>query len=134
MNGMGSWIFFRSSLVPSRFFCTFATLTPYFISFPDTQWACKITTDNINIKWSLNRLKQYINFFFSIFLLSFLVSLGNFILFDQSTSRTTETGNSIQFRISIQEAETGGWRTAHFQKGLSIVRGLNVTNDAQWCS
>ena len=37
------------------FFCIFATLTPYFISFPDTQWAYKITTDNINIKWSLNR-------------------------------------------------------------------------------
>ena len=38
----------------SRFFCTFATLTPYFILFLDTQWAYKITTDNINIKWSLN--------------------------------------------------------------------------------
>ena len=32
------------------FFFIFATLTPYFISFPDTQWAYKITTDNINIK------------------------------------------------------------------------------------
>ena len=39
----------------SRFFCISATLTPYFISFPDTQWAYKITTENINIKWSLNR-------------------------------------------------------------------------------
>ena len=39
----------------SRFFCIFATLTPYFISFPVTQWAYKSTTDNINIKWSLNR-------------------------------------------------------------------------------
>ena len=26
------------------FLCIFATLTPYFISFPDTQWAYKITT------------------------------------------------------------------------------------------
>ena len=41
----------------SRFFCIFATLTPYFISFPDTHWAYKITTENINIKWSLNRLE-----------------------------------------------------------------------------
>ena len=40
------------------FFCIFATLTPYFISFPDTQWAYKITTHNINIKCSLNRLKK----------------------------------------------------------------------------
>ena len=39
----------------SRFFRIFATLTLYFISFPDTQWAYKIKTDNINIKWSLNR-------------------------------------------------------------------------------
>ena len=39
----------------SRFFCIFATLTPYFISFTDTQWAYKITTDNTIIKWSLNR-------------------------------------------------------------------------------
>ena len=44
----------------------------------------------------------------------------------------------------MQEAKTGGWRTASdrprsrisaaflqdFQKGLSIVRGLNVANDA----
>ena len=36
-------------------FCIFATLTPYFISLPDTKWAYKITTDNINIEWSLNR-------------------------------------------------------------------------------
>ena len=28
----------------SRFFCVFATLIPYFISFPDTQWAYKIIT------------------------------------------------------------------------------------------
>ena len=40
----------------SRFFvCFLATFTPYFISFPDTQWAYKITTENINIKWLLNR-------------------------------------------------------------------------------
>ena len=35
------------------FFCIFATLTPYFISFPDAQWACKITTEDINIKRAL---------------------------------------------------------------------------------
>ena len=39
----------------SRFFCIFATLAPYFISFPDTHWAYKITTENINIKSPLNR-------------------------------------------------------------------------------
>ena len=39
----------------SGFFCILATLTPYFISFPDTQWAYKLTTENINIKRSLNR-------------------------------------------------------------------------------
>ena len=27
------------------FFCIFATLTPYFISFSDTQWAYKTTTE-----------------------------------------------------------------------------------------
>ena len=32
------------------FFCIFATLTPYFVSFPDTQWAHNITTEIINIK------------------------------------------------------------------------------------
>ena len=42
-------------IAKSRFFCIFATLTPYFMLFPDTQWAYKITTDNIDIKWSLNR-------------------------------------------------------------------------------
>ena len=51
----------------SGFFCIFATLTPYFISFPDTQWACKITTENINIKRSLNRWKKKKLFFFSDF-------------------------------------------------------------------
>ena len=45
------------------FFCFFATLTRYFISFPDTQWAYKITTENINTKRSLNRLKK--NYLFS---------------------------------------------------------------------
>ena len=39
---------------------------PYFISFPDTQWAYKITTENINIKMSLNRLKKIV-FFSPIF-------------------------------------------------------------------
>ena len=39
----------------SGFFCIFATFTPYLISLPDTQWAYKITTENINIKKSLNR-------------------------------------------------------------------------------
>ena len=49
----------------SGFFCIFATLTPYFISFPDTQWAYKIEIQNINIKRSLNRWKK--RFFFSDF-------------------------------------------------------------------
>ena len=44
----------------SRFFRIFATISPYFISFPDTQWAYKITIDNINIKWSLKRIKNSI--------------------------------------------------------------------------
>ena len=39
----------------SGFFCIFATLTPYFISVSDTQWAYKSITENINIKRSLNR-------------------------------------------------------------------------------
>ena len=39
----------------SRFFCIFATLTLYFISFPDNQWTYEITTENIDIKWALNR-------------------------------------------------------------------------------
>ena len=34
------------------FFCIFATLTPYFISFPDAQWVYKITTEDIDIKRS----------------------------------------------------------------------------------
>ena len=42
----------------SGFFCIFGSLTPYFISFLDTQWAYKITTENINIKGSLNRWKK----------------------------------------------------------------------------
>ena len=42
----------------SGFFCIFTTLTAYFISFPHTQWAYKITTENINIKRSLNRIKK----------------------------------------------------------------------------
>ena len=37
----------------SSFFCPLF-FTPYFISFPDTQWDYKITTDNINIRWLLN--------------------------------------------------------------------------------
>ena len=36
------------------FYCIFAILTSYFISFSDTQWAYRITTENINIKRSLN--------------------------------------------------------------------------------
>ena len=44
-----------SKIEKSVFFCIFDTLTPYFISFSDTQWAYKITTENINIKRSLNR-------------------------------------------------------------------------------
>ena len=51
----------------SRFFSIFATLAPYLISFADTQRAYEITTDNINIKWSLNRWKNYKLFFFSDF-------------------------------------------------------------------
>ena len=46
------------------FVCNFATLTPYFISFLDTQWAYKITTENINIERSLNRLKKKQFYFF----------------------------------------------------------------------
>ena len=52
----------------SGFFCIFATLTPYFISFPDTQWAYLITIKNINIKKSLNRLKKKKFFFLRFFL------------------------------------------------------------------
>ena len=37
------------------FFWIFATITAYFISFTDTQWAYEIKTENINIQWSLNR-------------------------------------------------------------------------------
>ena len=37
------------------FFCIFATLTLYFISFPHKQWTYEITTKNIDIKWALNR-------------------------------------------------------------------------------
>ena len=32
------------------FFCIFATLALYFISFPDNQWTYEITTENIDIK------------------------------------------------------------------------------------
>ena len=55
---------FRGSLTNLKieksgfFFCIFDTLTPYFIRFSDTQWAYKITTENINIKRSRNRLKK----------------------------------------------------------------------------
>ena len=54
---------FRSRLTnlkieKSVFFYIFAILTPYFISVPDTQWAYKITTENINIKRSPTDLKK----------------------------------------------------------------------------
>ena len=38
----------------SGFFCVFATLTVYFISFSDNQWTYEITPKNIDIKWVLN--------------------------------------------------------------------------------
>ena len=37
------------------FFRIFATLTLYFISFPDNNWTYEIATENIDIKWALNR-------------------------------------------------------------------------------
>ena len=37
------------------FFCIFATLILYFISFSDNKWTYEITTENIDIKWALNR-------------------------------------------------------------------------------
>ena len=83
------------------------------------------------------QIKTIINCFCDFFYLSFLVSPGNFVLFDQSTSRTTKTGNSI-FRYKRPKRAASALRVPRirasflqdFQKGLSIVRWLNVTNDA----
>ena len=40
------------------FFCIFANLILYFISFPDNQCTYEIKTENIDIKWALNRFKK----------------------------------------------------------------------------
>ena len=40
------------------YFYIVATLTLYFISFPDNQWTYEITTKNIDIKWALKKYKK----------------------------------------------------------------------------
>ena len=89
----------------SRFFRIFATLTPYFISFPDIQWAYKIITDNINIKW----------FFFSFFIIN------------QPRERLKlaivyfDTRGQNYFLGTL--AKTGGWRTASMKMQHETTRG-----------
>ena len=39
----------------SGFFLHFRYSHPFFISFPDNQWTYEITTEKIDIKWTLNR-------------------------------------------------------------------------------
>ena len=46
----------------SRFFCIFATFTPYFILFTDNQWTYEFTTENIDIKLTAVHLKKYSKF------------------------------------------------------------------------
>ena len=65
----------NSKIEKSGFYYIFATLTPYFISFPDTQWAYKNTTENINIKRSLKRFLKKNLFFFLRFFLPFISNL-----------------------------------------------------------
>ena len=131
----------------NRVFFAFSLLSPPILShfpLPSERIKVQLIILILNGRWTDK--KNYKLFFFSdFFYLSFLVSPENFVLFDQSISRTTKHGNSI-FRYERPKRAVGALRvwkcstnplfsifTAFlqgFRKGLSIVRRLNVTNDA----
>ena len=94
----------------SGFFCIFVTLTPYCITFPDTQWAYKITTENINIKRSLSRLKKKL-FFFHRFFLPLIASLTRKFGFFLSKMNFANdlTNNEREVHCMIKKNEIPGW-------------------------
>ena len=80
----------------SRFFCIFAP-PPFTLShFPIISEHMKLQLKILTLNGRSTDKKNYKLFFLcDFFYLLFLVSPGNFVLFDQSTSRTTKIGNSI---------------------------------------
>ena len=120
----------------SGFFrCIFATLTPYFISFLDTQWAYKIITENINIKRSPNRLKK--NCFCSPIFLPSISSLTRKFRFFLSDNKLRERSNKQWTRSSLSDQNERNFRVRLEIKGkknrrkktiffLAVERRLNI--------
>ena len=106
----------------SGFFCIFATFTPLFISFSDTQWAYKITTGNINIKRSLNR---YEKFFFLRFFLPLISSLTRKLRSFLSFNELHERPNEQYTRSSLSDQKERNFRVRLEIKGKKNRRKKN---------
>ena len=96
------------------FFCIFATLTPYFISFPDAQWAYKITTEDINIKRSLNRWKKKLFFFLRFFVPLISILTRKF--------RSFWSNNELRIHCSLDRSRSSlsDQKERNFRVGLEI--------------